>query len=265
MLTPVADPRTACLAALARGAGTSSSDYLRLARRTLEDLMARDDLLAGITLQRKPGGYARTLLLGENGISVWAITWSPGSRTSVHDHHCSCCFGVWSGALREVWFRALNETDAVATGEALREPGSVACMMPSDRTCTRWSMPGRTRRSRSTSTASIPRSAPPRSSANTASSPAEPPSRHVDRRHGRRVLHLLHRDGGGEVREFEPRGQALVHGVVGLDIRHDDAQEIVDLPGEAPRADDLGSRPPSCGTPPTIRPYAGAPSRPRRP
>ncbi len=131
MLTPVADPRTACLTALARGAGTSSSDYLRLARRTLEDLMARDDLLAGIPLQRKPGGYARTLLLGENGISVWAITWSPGSRTSVHDHHCSCCFGVWSGVLREVWFRALNETDAVATGEALRESGSVACMMPS--------------------------------------------------------------------------------------------------------------------------------------
>lgn len=49
----------------------------------------------------------------------------------MHDHHCSCCFGVWSGALREVWFRALNETDAVATGEAIREPGSVACMMPS--------------------------------------------------------------------------------------------------------------------------------------
>jgi len=93
--------------------------------------MARDDLLAGIELKRIPGGYARTLLFGKNGISVWAITWSPGSQTSVHDHHCSCCFGLWSGTLREVWFRALGDAEAAVTGEAIREPGYVACMMPS--------------------------------------------------------------------------------------------------------------------------------------
>lgn len=131
MLASVTDPRNACLAALARGARSSSSQYLRLARTTLQDLMARADLLAGVELRRTPGGYARTLLFGEGGISVWAITWSPGSQTSVHDHHCSCCFGVWSGVLREVWFRAIGEAEAVATGEAVREPGSVACMMPS--------------------------------------------------------------------------------------------------------------------------------------
>jgi predicted metal-dependent enzyme (double-stranded beta helix superfamily) len=129
MLTTVAQ-QDARLVALAQSAGTSPEGYLELARITLRDLTARSDLLDGVELKRKPGGYARTLLFGRNGISVWAITWSPGSRTSVHDHHCSCCFGVWSGVVREVWFRTIGDEEAVPAGAATREPGYVACMMP---------------------------------------------------------------------------------------------------------------------------------------
>ncbi len=93
------------LAALPRSARGTPAAYLDAARQTLRALMGRPDLLDGLTLERRPRGYARTLLFGGGGLSVWAIVWSPDARTSVHDHHCSCCFGVWKGVIREVWFR----------------------------------------------------------------------------------------------------------------------------------------------------------------
>jgi predicted metal-dependent enzyme (double-stranded beta helix superfamily) len=123
-------PTTELLAALGLSARGTSAGYLAAARSTLRALMARPDLLDGVSLRRQPGGYARNLLFGRGGISVWAMVWSPGARTSVHDHHCSCCFGVWSGAIQEVWFRAVGDAEAVATAEATRERGYVACMMP---------------------------------------------------------------------------------------------------------------------------------------
>jgi predicted metal-dependent enzyme (double-stranded beta helix superfamily) len=61
-------------------------------------------LLDGVELERRPGGYARTLLFGDETMSVWAIVWSPGSATCIHDHHCSCCFAVLSGTVTETWF-----------------------------------------------------------------------------------------------------------------------------------------------------------------
>lgn len=122
------------LAALPRSARGTPAAYLDAARQTLRALMGQPDLLDGLTLERRPRGYARTLLFGEGGLSVWAIVWSPDARTSVHDHHCSCCFGVWKGVIREVWFRPISEdegeSEAVATARATRARGYVACMMP---------------------------------------------------------------------------------------------------------------------------------------
>ncbi len=124
-------PRAAdILAALPLSARGTQAAYLDAARRTLQALMGRPDLLDGVALERRPGGYARNLLFGAGGISVWAMVWSPGARTTVHDHHCSCCFGVWKGAIREVWFHPINGSEAVATADATRAQGYVACMMP---------------------------------------------------------------------------------------------------------------------------------------
>ena len=74
-------------------------------------------------LERKPGGYARNLLAGDDEVSVWAIAWSPGSATSIHDHHCSCCFGVVSGTDTETWFRYIGQSRAVPAEVQERTPG----------------------------------------------------------------------------------------------------------------------------------------------
>jgi predicted metal-dependent enzyme (double-stranded beta helix superfamily) len=108
-----------------------SDEYLGLARRALQQLVGTRDLLAGRQLERKEGGYARTLLFNDDQMSVYAIVWSPYSQTNIHDHHCSCCFGILSGFLEEVWFRSVGEDRVTATERANRAPGYVACMLPS--------------------------------------------------------------------------------------------------------------------------------------
>lgn len=121
----------ALLRCLHTGPDTLSRDYLGAARRVLEDLVAHPDPFAGLALQRKPGGYARNLLAGDAQVSIWAMVWSPGCATSIHDHHCSCCFGVVSGVVRETWYRAINASQAVPVEVHERAPGYVACMLPS--------------------------------------------------------------------------------------------------------------------------------------
>ena len=119
------------VAELARSARSSSDAYLAMARTTLLRFLAQPDLLDRTALTRQAGSFTRNLLFGTEEISVWAMVWSPGACTPVHDHHCSCCFGLLSGTLRETWYRAISETHAVATADRVRVPGYVACMMPS--------------------------------------------------------------------------------------------------------------------------------------
>ncbi|WP_298951338.1 cysteine dioxygenase family protein [uncultured Methylobacterium sp.] len=119
------------MAALGRSAQAGGRDYLVTARAVLRRLVADPDLVDAARLDRRPGALSRNLLFGAGGISVWAMVWSPGAATPVHDHHCSCCFGILGGALRETWFRAVSPTHAVTTAEVIRRPGFVACMLPS--------------------------------------------------------------------------------------------------------------------------------------
>lgn len=109
---------------------TEPERYLEAARAVLRDLVRMPALLDGMPLARVPGGYARTQLYGDGRITVLALTWAPGAVTPIHDHHCSCCFGVVSGAIRETWFRALDDRRAIMTGSRLRGPADVACMLP---------------------------------------------------------------------------------------------------------------------------------------
>jgi predicted metal-dependent enzyme (double-stranded beta helix superfamily) len=109
---------------------TVSHDYLAAARRVLERLVKEPGLLKSLPLQRKEQGYTRNLLAGDGLASIWAMVWSPGAATSIHDHHCSCCFGVVSGVVSETWYRAVTASQAVPETQYEREPGYVACMLP---------------------------------------------------------------------------------------------------------------------------------------
>ncbi len=123
--------RGAVLRDLRTHEGTCSRDYLAAARNVLRELVAIPDLVQRLPLQRKPGGYARNLLAGNDAVSVWAMVWAEGATTSIHDHHCSCCFGVVSGTVSETWYRAVDASRAVPTEEHDRQAGYVACMLPS--------------------------------------------------------------------------------------------------------------------------------------
>lgn len=123
--------RADVLQVLRTDSGTLSRDYLKAARAVLEEIVANPEAILRLPLERKPGSYARNLLAGDDGVSVWAMVWSPGAATSIHDHHCSCCFGVISGTVTETWYRAVDENRAVPTQEHARMPGFVGCMLPS--------------------------------------------------------------------------------------------------------------------------------------
>ncbi|HEV2511733.1 cysteine dioxygenase family protein [Bosea sp. (in: a-proteobacteria)] len=118
------------LNALRTHEGTCSRDYLAAARAVLNELVAVPDLIQALPLLRKQGSYARNLLAGNEAVSVWAMVWGEGSTTCIHDHHCSCCFGMVTGALTETWYRAIDASRAVATQEYERQAGYVACMLP---------------------------------------------------------------------------------------------------------------------------------------
>jgi predicted metal-dependent enzyme (double-stranded beta helix superfamily) len=105
--------------------------YLSSARETLRQLTANPDLLNGIELDRAPGSFTRNLIFGDNRICVWAMVWSPGASTPIHDHHCSCCFAVLRGAIREVRFQPIGEGQVVKVAESVRQSGYTAAMLPS--------------------------------------------------------------------------------------------------------------------------------------
>ncbi|MFC5506497.1 MULTISPECIES: cysteine dioxygenase [Hyphomicrobiales] len=126
-----AERRGTVLASLRTDEGTLSRDYLAAARSVLRELVAMPDLVRALPLERKPGGYTRNLLAGDDSVSVWAIVWAAGATTCIHDHHCSCCFGVVSGTVTETWYRAIDAQRAIATEQHDRQAGYVACMLPS--------------------------------------------------------------------------------------------------------------------------------------
>jgi predicted metal-dependent enzyme (double-stranded beta helix superfamily) len=106
------------------------ADPLEEARALIEAILADPASIAGLPLVRTPGRYERNFLFGDSTRSVWAMVWAPGSATPIHDHHCSCCFGMLAGELVERRFRG-SDGLAMQTVERVRRPGFVACMQPS--------------------------------------------------------------------------------------------------------------------------------------
>ncbi|HEX2552245.1 MAG TPA: cysteine dioxygenase family protein [Microvirga sp.] len=103
---------------------------VRKARALLDAVLAEPDLVLALPLARTPGRYERNYLFGDPTMSVWAMTWAPGSATSIHDHHCSCCFGIVAGELRERRFRPVRDDAVTPTREWVRGPGFRACLVP---------------------------------------------------------------------------------------------------------------------------------------
>jgi predicted metal-dependent enzyme (double-stranded beta helix superfamily) len=119
--------RFAHLSVLSQAPG---ADYLKAGRETLVRLLADPALLDGVTLTRVPGGYSRNLIFGDHRITVYAIVWSAGSQTSIHDHHCSCCYAILSGTLTEFWYKKLDGTHVAQSRAFTRATGEIACMLP---------------------------------------------------------------------------------------------------------------------------------------
>lgn len=115
---------------LSRVTRSLADSYLAHARATLDAIIARPELVERVKLERNGERYTRTLLFGDGQMSVWAILWPPGARTSIHDHHCSCCFGVLSGAISEFRFRTVGPRQVALDSIARREKGFVATMLP---------------------------------------------------------------------------------------------------------------------------------------
>ena len=107
-----------------------ANQYLLAARETLVRLMRTPGLTEAMKLSRRPGFYTRNLLFGDDRMSVWALVWSPGSHTPIHDHHCSCCFGILTGSIREISFKSRGGTCAIKIGETNRQAGYIASMIP---------------------------------------------------------------------------------------------------------------------------------------
>jgi hypothetical protein len=90
-----------------------------------------DGFLDYSRLQRRAQGYSRNLISEKCGASIWAMIWSPGAATPIHDHHCSCGFAVLRGNLREMRFY-VNARGQISTSQSLiRASGFVASMVPS--------------------------------------------------------------------------------------------------------------------------------------
>jgi len=97
----------------------------------LRQLVATGDFPDFARLPRVAHGYSRNLVSEQFGASIWAIVWSPGAATPIHDHHCSCGFAVVRGALREARF-CVAPCGRVSTSESvIRTAGFVASMVPS--------------------------------------------------------------------------------------------------------------------------------------
>lgn len=132
VVTALAEPHTnALLVDLVETSNALAYEYLDSARRTLNNLIARPDLLRNVSLNAAPSTYTRNLLFGCGDISIWAIVWAPGSHTSIHDHRCSCCFGIVEGKLTEIRYHAIDKAQVTERERFVRDEGFIACLLPS--------------------------------------------------------------------------------------------------------------------------------------
>jgi predicted metal-dependent enzyme (double-stranded beta helix superfamily) len=75
-----------------------------------------------------PGIFSRRLLFTDpaNRFGIWVLGWPPGCQTPVHNHHCSCAYGVYRGSLEEILYSIdLASGAAVESHRSVRHSGYV--------------------------------------------------------------------------------------------------------------------------------------------
>ncbi len=79
--------------------------FFSVAQRTLRSLLGSADLLDPLP-HADPGTFSRRLLFSDpvHRFGIWVIDWPPGCRTPVHNHHCSCAYGVYRGSIEEILY-----------------------------------------------------------------------------------------------------------------------------------------------------------------
>ena len=99
--------------------------FLDGALRTLNALLADPGLLDGVPVPQGTSSE-RTLLWSDpmNRFGIWALWWPAGSQTPIHDHHCSCAFGVYRGAIDEILYEVRDE-QVIERQCCVREEGYV--------------------------------------------------------------------------------------------------------------------------------------------
>jgi predicted metal-dependent enzyme (double-stranded beta helix superfamily) len=90
--------------------------FFSVAQRSLRSLVGSAGLLDHLP-DASPGTFSRRLLFSDpmGRFGIWVIDWPPGRRTPVHNHRCSCAYGVYLGSIEET----LYSVDA--PGDAARE------------------------------------------------------------------------------------------------------------------------------------------------
>jgi predicted metal-dependent enzyme (double-stranded beta helix superfamily) len=96
------------------------------ARRAVGALLADANLLDDMQ-PADPSKVSRTLAWCDpmNRFGIWILWWPPGSSTPIHNHHCSCAFGVYRGCIEEVFYRIDGDNGgrAAECERYIRAPG----------------------------------------------------------------------------------------------------------------------------------------------
>jgi len=117
---------------LAQVADVAGSAFVAAARRMLARLLARGDLLEGAP-PADAGGLGRRLLFADpdERFGIWVLTWPPGCQTPIHNHHCSCAFGIYRGRIDEIVYAVGPDSEAVhESSRCVRDAGFVGGAPP---------------------------------------------------------------------------------------------------------------------------------------
>ena len=106
---------------------TPDDAFFSVAQRTLRSLLGDAGLL-GPLAPVAPGTFSRRLLYSDpmSRFGIWVIDWPAGCRTPIHNHHCSCAYGVYLGTIEEITYAVEPAGDhAVESARHRRNAGDV--------------------------------------------------------------------------------------------------------------------------------------------
>lgn len=101
--------------------------FFSVAQRTLRALLGDANLLDHLA-PADPGTFSRRLLFTDpvNRFGIWVLGWPAGAQTPVHNHHCSCAYGVFRGSIEETIYAVDPTSDvAVEPVRSLRHAGYI--------------------------------------------------------------------------------------------------------------------------------------------